>query len=151
MDSQATSGVSTMKLTLCVRSATATLIGFLALGIAVPLAAAQPGGLRLHLAGTPRSTVVGQQVTYTATVVNRSGHPSAAAVRDRLPARASLVSATASQGSCAAGSPVVCDLGSLPAGGSGTVTVVAAANQAGLLVDRAWTAHSPSGRWRNER
>ena len=108
--------------------------------------------LDLRLTGSPHALGVGQQVTYTSVVSNDGpGNIASAAFRDRLPDMASLVSATASQGSCASGSPVVCDLGSLAAGASATVTITAAASSAGLLVDRGWVSANPPGHWTHER
>lgn len=93
--------------------------------------------LAVSLAGSPGAVKVGGQVTYTSTVTN-SGPDAATNVnyRNWLPGRASLVSSSASQGSCAGSRPfVLCSLGSLASGQSATVTVVVKANKAGLIVD----------------
>ena len=68
----------------------------------------------------------GQQATYTLTVTN-SGTEDAtnATVNDTIPAPLTLVSATPSQGNPCAGDPAVtCNLGTIPAGQSATVTIV---------------------------
>jgi uncharacterized repeat protein (TIGR01451 family) len=67
----------------------------------------------------------GGSITYVITVHN--GGPASATnvmVNDPLPAGETLVSATPSQGSCGP-PPVTCNLGSIPNGGSATVTIVA--------------------------
>ena len=91
------------------------------------------------LSGSPSSVKVGDQVTYTSTVTN-NGPDTATNVtyRNWLPGKASLVSATASQGSCAGNKPfVLCSLGTLTNGQSATVTIVVKANKAGLMIDHA--------------
>jgi uncharacterized repeat protein (TIGR01451 family) len=66
----------------------------------------------------------GGAITYSIAVNN--GGPSGATgvtVNDPLPAGMTLASATPSQGTCSGS--VTCDLGSIPSGGSATVTIVA--------------------------
>jgi hypothetical protein len=59
-------------------------------------------------------------------------------VVDQLPANAVLVSATPSQGTCAARShQVVCELGNLAAGASATVTIVLKPTEVGRLLNKA--------------
>lgn len=70
--------------------------------------------------------VAGELVTYSIVVSNAG--PSAAAnvtLTDTLPTELSLVSASTTQGSCPGTGPVTCSFGSIGAGGSVTVTVVA--------------------------
>ena len=110
----------------------------------------QAAALELRLAGSPGSLFVGQQVTYSGTVANDGGPVASAAFEDRLPGRVSVVSASASQGSCTTGPEVVCDLGGLAAGASATVTITATANAPGLLVDRGWVSANPPGQWADE-
>lgn len=62
-----------------------------------------------------------------------------------------LVSATATQGSCTGSPTVVCMLGSLAPGATATVTITATTTQPGPLVDRAWVSASPPGNWQHER
>ena len=63
------------------------------------------------------------------TLAVRNGGPSTASpvtVRDTLPTGAKFHSATPSQGNCSeSGGEVVCDLGSMPSGGSAQITIVA--------------------------
>jgi len=72
------------------------------------------------------TAATGSTVSYSLTVTN-SG-PEAAGnvvVNDTLPAGLSFVSATPSQGSCNAASPLVCNLGTLLVSGSATITIQA--------------------------
>jgi uncharacterized repeat protein (TIGR01451 family) len=75
---------------------------------------------------------VGQRLTYTISVIN-SGPDSATDVRvtdaSRLPLR--VLSIHPGQGSCQKGPPITCALGTLPAHGQTTVTIVAVATVAG--------------------
>jgi len=73
---------------------------------------------------SPESFVFGQPVTYTLSAINQ-GTASAADVHliDRLPGSARFVSATASQGNCGGETVLVCHLGLLAPGASGTVTL----------------------------
>jgi uncharacterized repeat protein (TIGR01451 family) len=76
----------------------------------------------------------GETVTFTASV--RNDGPDAAAqvtLTDTPPAGASLVSASASQGSC---SGTVCSLGALAAGASATASFVVSLSRPGANVDR---------------
>ena len=106
----------------------------------------------LKLSSSPGSVDPGQQVTYTGTVTNGgNGAAPNVAFQDLLPGKATLVSATPSQGSCS-GSPVVlCSLGALNAGASATVTIVVTANQPGWMSDHGWVSVNPPGNWQHER
>ena len=75
----------------------------------------------------PATAVAGGRVTYGVTVRNNGPSTvSFATLTDTLPVGLTLVSVTASQGSCAdAGQPVTCPLGRIVAGGTATVQVVA--------------------------
>jgi uncharacterized repeat protein (TIGR01451 family) len=84
---------------------------------------------------SPNAVAVGGRLTTTFTVTN--GGPSTAAgvtVTAPLPANVTLVSATASQGTCTGTTPVICVLGSLPAGGTATVTIITAPTAAGAAL-----------------
>ena len=81
--------------------------------------------LSVSQAASESSVTGGSDVTYTITAANAGPHDaSGVTLADTLPAGATLVSATPSQGSCSGGGPVVCDLGSLASGGSATIAVV---------------------------
>ncbi len=106
----------------------------------------------LSLTESPGHVDTGQQVTYTATVAN-SGNGTAGnvAFQDLLPGRATLVSANASQGSCSGNPTVVCNLGSLNAGASATVTIVVTASRPGWMTDHGWVSSNPPGNWQHHR
>ena len=116
----------------------------------VPLRAAHrhSPNLALRLSASGGTVNTGQQVTYTATVVNTGGRTDRnAAFRDLLPAKASLVSTSPSQGSCAGSRVVRCNLGSLDRGASATITIVVTANRPGWMTDYAWVSTNPPGGW----
>ncbi len=81
--------------------------------------------LEIEKGANPSPVLAGETLVYTLTVRNLG--PSVAVdveVEDELPAAVTLLSATASQGSCSAsGSAVTCALGTLPAGATATITV----------------------------
>jgi uncharacterized repeat protein (TIGR01451 family) len=94
--------------------------------------------LGLSLAATPRPATVGQPLTYTLTARNLSSIEATNVVlTNRIPLRSTLVSATASQGSCTGTASVACSLGSLAAGATAQVTIVVQPTAAGYLTNRA--------------
>jgi uncharacterized repeat protein (TIGR01451 family) len=114
--------------------------------------AKEPGGvapppgnfadLSLTKTDSPDPVLAGQVLTYQLTATNAG--PAAATnvlVLDELPAAATLLSATASQGTgCdAASGRVTCRAGNLNAGGSATVTIQVRPTQAGPIANRATT------------
>jgi uncharacterized repeat protein (TIGR01451 family) len=108
--------------------------------------------LDLRLNGSPPVVDVGQQVTYTATILNHGpGAAATAAFQDVLPGKATLDSATPSQGSCSGNPTVECNLGSLAAGASATVTITVTTTQPGPMVDRGWISTNPPGGWHDQR
>jgi len=105
-----------------------------------------PSSAAITIAKTTTSTFAtpGGNVTYTITVSNAG--PSTATgvvVNDTLPAGLTFVSATPSQGTCNAASPVVCNLGSILAGGNATVTLVANVTATSGTISNTATATSP--------
>jgi uncharacterized repeat protein (TIGR01451 family) len=88
--------------------------------------------VRITKLDSPDPVSIGQNVTYTLTVSN-AGPASATGVTvtDSLPAAVAFVSVNASQGTCTGTATVACSLGTIPNGGSATVTVVARAVQVG--------------------
>jgi uncharacterized repeat protein (TIGR01451 family) len=87
--------------------------------------------------GAPTALPLGQTATFSLTVTNAGPNPEfAATLTDTLSTGLSLVSATASQGSCA-GTPLSCSLGQLNAGQSATITIVARSTAAGTATSTA--------------
>src|SRR5262245_10522963 len=81
--------------------------------------------LDLRLAVSPVVAATGGQVTYTATITNRSRRNAAAAgFLDKIPRQTTFVSASASQGSCSGSTLVYCNVGALSGHTSATVTIV---------------------------
>jgi uncharacterized repeat protein (TIGR01451 family) len=84
----------------------------------------------------PTSVVVGQRITWTMTVTNRSTVAAAdvngVKVNHPRSYRTRLVSLTASQGTCR---PFTCKLGRLAPGASATVVAVTVATRVGVVVD----------------
>jgi uncharacterized delta-60 repeat protein/uncharacterized repeat protein (TIGR01451 family) len=104
-----------------------------------------PGSADLSLtkADSPDSVGVGETVTYTLTVLNAG--PAAAAdatVTDPLPAGVTLLSATASQGSCSGTGTVICNLGPVASGAGATVTIAVRATAAGTVSNTATVSSS---------
>jgi uncharacterized repeat protein (TIGR01451 family) len=72
----------------------------------------------------PASVAVGGSVTYTLTVVNSGGAAAEGTVlTDTLPAGTTFVSCTPTQGTCSGGATPSAALGTIPAGGTATVTI----------------------------
>ena len=87
-----------------------------------------PTDLAVSQTDAPDPVLPGQNATYAITVRNLGTHPASVIVlRDELPAEATLVSASPTQGICIGSGPVLCHLGDLGAGASAGVTVVVAA------------------------
>jgi uncharacterized repeat protein (TIGR01451 family) len=122
--------------------------GLLALGAMVAAivyapADSGPADLAISKADAPDPVLVGGTLTYTIQVANL-GPQSAGKVKvtDRLPGRVSLVSATASSGSCKGkGKQVTCDLGTIAAdptkANAVTVTIQVRPTKAGTIVNTA--------------
>jgi uncharacterized repeat protein (TIGR01451 family) len=99
--------------------------------------------MTLSMADSPDPVTVGSDLTYTLTA--RNAGPSSAAdvsVSDSIPSGASLVSASASQGSCSGSATVTCPLGSLASGASATVTIVVRPGSAATLSNSASVSSS---------
>ena len=85
-------------------------------------------------------------VTYTATIGNHgSGSARNAAFLDVLPEHTTLVSASASQGSCGGSPTIVCNLGPLAPHAAATVNIVVTTTQQGNIVDRGWVSSRRPG------
>src|SRR5262249_57280117 len=80
----------------------------------------------------PPTESLGDPFTYAITVQNAgSGPAQGVKLTDPLPAGATLVSATPSQGACTGSTTVTCSLGSLAGGASATVTLAGTATRVG--------------------
>ena len=76
------------------------------------------------------TAVSGDNITWTITVHNNGPDPSTQTeLTDDLPAELTLVSASPSQGTCNSADPLVCQLGTIPVGGTVTVEVVTQINE----------------------
>jgi uncharacterized repeat protein (TIGR01451 family) len=118
-----------------------TLIGNVPLVIVSTATAAAAGNaadLSVTATAAPNPVTVGSLLTYTLTVHNNG--PNAAAnvlASDTLPAGASLVSATTTQGTCLGTFAIACNLGTVAAGGSVKITIVVTPTQPGTATDHA--------------
>jgi uncharacterized repeat protein (TIGR01451 family) len=94
--------------------------------------------LAITKAAAPNPATLGQAITWTIVVKNNGpDQATGVTVGDAVPAGTSLVSVATSQGSCKSGAMVECDLGSMPAGKSATVTLVTTAQTTGTLTNTA--------------
>jgi uncharacterized repeat protein (TIGR01451 family) len=102
--------------------------------------------LNLTLTASPNPVMLGQSLSYLATISNTGDGPAAnVTLADTLPPGATLVSATPSQGTVDTSTPgtVNASLGDLPAGASATLTLVVQPTVHGLATDRI-QAHTDS-------
>lgn len=91
----------------------------------VPLDVLQRASLRVEKSGAPDPVTAGEDVTWTI-VVHNDGPSDAQAVTlaDTLDPRLAFRSVIAEQGSCSGAPDLACTLGTIPAGGSVTITLV---------------------------
>ncbi len=118
-----TSGTYTAKV-----SGDAGVTGDYLLSVARNCRVGPPTDLAVAQTDSPDPVAPSSPIVYTVTVSNPGG-AAASLVRltELLPAGSSLTSAVPSQGACAGSGPVVCELGSLAAGGSAQVTITVTA------------------------
>ena len=112
--------------------------GIIDVGPEPPPEPPDPGEPDLRVTKTPDRTVagVGDLITYRLVVENRGDGPAEDVVLVDTPIlRADLVSIEASQGTCVAGPPARCELGTIEAGERVTITAVMRAGQPGLLTN----------------
>ncbi len=96
---------------------------------------------------SPAPVIAGQTLTYSLTVTNSGPGPDPAAgttLADTLPAGASLISATPTQGSCSGSAPVSCALGVLASGASAHVTIVVRPGPVGTATNSATAGATPT-------
>ena len=96
---------------------------------------AAPAALAVALVAAPTTGTVGRELTYTLTVANFGPGPASGVVlTSDIPADATIVAASQTQGSSSISSGVVTtDLGGLAVGASATVTIVVIPTVAGTL------------------
>lgn len=81
--------------------------------------------LGLHKSDSTDPVIAGNLLTYTLVITNAGpANAVGVTVTDTLPAEVTVVTTTLSQGTTCSGSPLVCALGTLTAGGTATITVV---------------------------
>ena len=88
--------------------------------------------LAITKTGAPNPTTTGTNITWTMVVTN-NGPDTATGINlaDPLPGGTTFVSVTTTQGSCAGGALITCQLGNLAKGGSITITLVTSATTVG--------------------
>ncbi len=116
-------------------------------GIANPGWTIQPGfkeilplaGLSLAMAGGPNPVLVGQPVTFTLTITNQNPFTAAGVVvTNTLPSGTVLGPYTTTHGACSPGTDhLICQLGTIPAMESPTITIVATPTVEGLATNSA--------------
>jgi uncharacterized repeat protein (TIGR01451 family) len=115
---------------------------------AVPTGAAVADVVITKTTGTT-TAATGSQFAYTITVTNNGPSPATSVVvNDTLPAGLQFVSATPSQGTCNASSPVTCNLGTIGVTASATITLtVQVTGTSGTIANTASVsaAEDPSG------
>ena len=85
---------------------------------------AAPADLSIVKTANAPQPVPGGPATFTIVITNNGPGPADdVVVTDPLPAGVTLVSATSTQGTCTGTTTVVCTVGTLPAGGSATITL----------------------------
>ncbi|MGZ8217113.1 hypothetical protein [Methylomagnum sp.] len=103
----------------------------------------QGADLSVTLTDAPDPVAVGATLTYTITVVNNGADTAAAVnVSDVLPANVAFSSSTASQGGCAGGASVSCDLGDLASGATATIQIAVQPTAGGTLSNTASASSS---------
>jgi uncharacterized repeat protein (TIGR01451 family) len=111
-----------------------------------PTAPNPPSGSGLEIAKTAStlSPTAGDPVTFTITVTNTSSSAvNNVVVTDSLPAGLAFISVTPSEGSCTGTTTIRCDLGTLGAGRTATITVVARVTSEGSITN-AVTVSAPN-------
>jgi uncharacterized protein (TIGR03437 family) len=84
--------------------------------------------LAVTIAGAPAPVLAGERLTYTVNVANHGDLPlTGVKLTDQLPSGATLVSATATQGTCNIASEIICDLGNLAEASTAVLTIVVSA------------------------
>ena len=106
--------------------------------VSLSVANATSADLSLSQTASPNPVTAGTTLSYRLVVTN-NGPIAATGVTavDNLPAGATFVSATPSQGTCSGTGPVTCNFGSMPVGGSASATIVVRPASPGSLTNTA--------------
>ncbi|MBI3608409.1 MAG: DUF11 domain-containing protein, partial [Nitrospirae bacterium] len=100
-------------------------LGTMASGAVTTTVSSLSADLSINKTDSPDPLLVGQNLTYTITVTNLGPNSATGVtVTDPLPAGATFVSSSSSQGSCSGTSTVTCSVGILGNGASAIVTIV---------------------------
>lgn len=94
--------------------------------------------LALSKTASPAATRTGEDINYSLTVMNKG--PDAATgtmMVDTLPLSLTLISASASQGSCSGARTITCDIGNLASGASASITIAVRPTAAGQVTNTA--------------
>jgi uncharacterized repeat protein (TIGR01451 family) len=103
-------------------------------GVSTPPAA----GLTLQMTGPNSTIAVGTQVTYNLTLMNSSGaQATGVVVTDTLPAGAVFVSASTTRGNCSGTGPVLCNVGTVAAFETLSLSVTVTASAPGVITNTA--------------
>ncbi len=102
------------------------------------------GDLSVTKTATPDPVPAGGSLTYTLTVTNSGASSTSVVLTDVMPQGVVVASAIATQGSCNPGATTVCNLGTLSANASTTVTIetTLATTTAGVISNQATVAAS---------
>lgn len=116
------------------------------LGLAPKGMAAPPSAdLAISMSDAPDPAQVGSDVTYSISVTNETSTKALrATVTDELPQSVTLRSANASQGSCRSDGTVICDLGTLEASATASVTIIVRTEAEGQIDNTSRVAHQHS-------
>ena len=108
-------------------------------GTSAPVPVTSPAAdLSIAKTTATANTSVGSTFSYTITVLNNGpATATGVTVNDTLPAGLEFVSATPSQGTCNAASPLACNLGTIVPANSATITLQVRAIAAGTVVNTA--------------
>ena len=120
----------------------AVSLAALSLGVGGPRLAAQGATPSLAKSASPSTARVGELIAFIITLTNPTAAPIAGeVVTDTLPSSVTFSSATATPAGATActhsAGVVTCPLGTIPAGGTGTVTILARATQVGSFTNTA--------------
>jgi uncharacterized repeat protein (TIGR01451 family) len=99
--------------------------------------------LSINNSDSPDPIRAGAELTYQVIISNTSSISAPnVAVTDTLPVNVQLVSISASRGSCEPGSVILCDLSSLPANSTATITIIVTPTVDGEIINSAIVSSS---------